>query len=382
MAANTLTNLYPDLYAALNQVSREQVGFIPSVGRNSGAERAAVGETVRIPIAGAANVGDTTPAMVVPDPTGQTVTNTTITISNSRVAEFGFVGEEQLGLNNGGGYLSIQAQMIAQAMRSLCNEIETDLGETFVATSRAYGTAATTPFSTTMIDTANVRKILADNGAPLSNLNLVIDSTAGAKMRTLTQLTKANEANDATLLRQGVLLDIHGFAIRESAKVQTTTAIGTAANYVTDGSTLPVGTTTIHVDTGTGTVLAGDIITFAGDTNKYVVTTGFAGDGDMDVVIAAPGLQQTLADGVAMSLGAVGTMNMAFDREAIQLVTRAPALPAEGDTAVDRTVITDPISGLAFEVSIYLGYRKVRYELAIAWGQKVIKPEHTAILLG
>jgi len=292
--ANTLTNLYPDLYAALNKVSREQVGFIPAVGRNSAMARAAVGENIRIPIAGAANVGNTTPAMAIPEPTDQTVTNTVVTISNSRVAEFGFVGEEQLGLNNGGGYLSVQAQMIAQAMRALCNEIETDLAETYIATSRAYGTAGTTPFASTMADTAQVRKILADNGAPLSDLNLVIDSTAGATMRTLTNLTKANEANDSSLLRQGVLLDVHGFAIRESAQVQNSGTIGTAANYVTDGSTLPVGTTTIHVDTGTGTVVAGDVITFAGDTNKYVVTTGFAGDGDMDVVIAAPGLKETL----------------------------------------------------------------------------------------
>ena len=377
--ANTLTNLYPDLYAALNQVSREQVGLIPAVGRNSGAARAAVGENVRIPIAGAANVGNTTPAMAIPEPTDQTVTNTVITISNSRVAEFGFVGEEQLGLNNGGGYLSVQAQMIAQAMRALCNEIETDLAETYIAASRAYGTAGTTPFSSTMADTAQVRKILADNGAPLANLNMVIDSTAGAAMRTLTNLTKANEAGDTTLLRQGVLLDVHGFAIRESAQIQNSGTIGTAASYVADGAAA-IGDTTITLKTGTGTLLPGDVVTFAGDTNKYVVTTGLAAAGD--VVIAAPGLMETLADGTALSLGAAATMNMAFDREAIQLVTRAPALPEEGDLALDRMVVTDPISGLAFEVSIYGGYRKVRYELAIAWGQKVIKPEHTAILLG
>ena len=377
--ANTLTSLIPDLYAALNVISREQVGFIPSVGRNSGAARAAVGEAVIIPIAGAANVGDTTPAMAVPEPTDQTISNTSITISASRVAEFGFVGEEQLGLNNGPGYLSVQGQMIAQAMRSLCNEIETDLAETYIATSRAYGTAGTTPFASTMADTAQVRKILADNGSPLSNLNLVIDSTAGANMRTLTNLTKANEANDSSLLRQGVLLDIHGFAIRESAQVQNSGTVGTAANYVADGAAA-IGDTAITLKTGTGTLLAGDVITFAGDTNKYVVTTGITEAGD--VVIAAPGLQETLADGVALSLGAAATMNMAFDREAVQLVTRAPALPQEGDIAIDRRTITDPISGLAFDVAIYAGYRKVRYELAIAWGQKVIKPEHTAILLG
>ena len=375
---NTLTGLIPDLYAALNVISREQVGFIPSVGRNSGAQRAAVGEDVVIPIAGVANVGDTTPSMAVPEPTDQTVTNTKITITASRVAEFGFVGEEQLGLNNGPGYLSVQAQMIVQAMRSLVNEIETDLAETYVAASRAYGTAGTTPFASTMADTAQVRKILADNGAPLSNLNLVIDSTAGAAMRTLTNLTKANEANDSSLLRQGVLLDVHGFAIRESAQVQSATK-GTGTGYVSDGGAA-IGETDIVIKTGTGTVVAGDVVTFAGDTNKYVVTTGATAAGT--ITIAAPGLLETLVGDAAMTIGADYVANMAFDREAVQLVTRAPALPQEGDIAIDRRTITDPISGLAFDVAIYAGYRKVRYELAIAWGQKVIKPEHTAILLG
>ena len=388
MAANTLTNLMPDLYAALNKVSREQVGFIPSVGRNSGAERVAVGETLRIPIAGAANVGNTTPAMAIPDPTGQTVTNTTITISKSRVAEFGFVGEEQLGLNNGGSYLSIQGQMIAQAMRALVNEIETDVAATIYAgASRAYGTAGTAPFASTLADTAQVRKILADNGAPLMDLNMVIDSTAGARMRVLTNLTKANEANDASLLRQGVLLDVHGFALRESAKVASFTK-GAMASATTDSTGYAIGETAITLATaGTGVVSAGDVITFAGDTNKYVVASAtFAGanpaSGDI-ITLAAPGLMEAVAaSAIAITVGGSYTANAGFDREAIQLVTRAPALPQEGDLAMDRTVITDPVSGLAFEVSIYGGYRKVRYELAIAWGQKVIKPEHVAILLG
>lgn len=382
--ANTLTNLYPDLYAALDKVSRELVGFIPAVGRNSGAERAAVGENVRIPITPVGNVGDTTPAMAIPEPTDQTITNTVITITKSRVAEFGFVGESQKGLNNGVGYMSIQAQMIAQAMRKLVNEVEADVAAQAIYASRAYGTAGTTPFASTLADTAQLHKILADNGAPLTDKQLVINTSTGANLRTLTNLTKANEAGTTDMLRSGVLLDVHGFAIRESAQLGSHTA-GTGSGATTDAAGYAIGATTITLaSAGTGTILAGDVITFAGDTNKYVVVTGDADvSGGGTVVIAAPGLRKAIpASATAITVTATFANNLAFDREAIQLVTRAPALPQEGDIAIDRTTITDPISGLTFEVSIYGGYRKVRYEIALAWGVKTIKPENVALLIG
>lgn len=378
--ANTLTDLFPDLYAALDVVSREQVGFIPAVTMNATDGRAAVGESVRVPITGAANVVDITPAMVTPEPTDQVVTNTEIIITKSRAAEFGWVGEEQKGLNNGPGYLTIRAGQMAQAMRSLTNEIETDLASLYKATSRAFGTAGVTPFASTLQDTAEVRKILSDNGSPLGDLQLIIDSTAGAKMRTLTQLTKANEANDDSLLRQGVLLDVHGFAIRESAKAANVVN-GTGTAYTSDTAGYAIGDTVITLITGSGTVLAGDVVTFSGDTNKYVVEVGVAAPGA--ITLAAPGLQEPIAaSAVAMTIGGDFVANMAFSRSALQLVTRAPALPEEGDMAIDRTLITDDRSGLSFEVSIYPGYRKVRYEIAIAWGFKNIKPEHTSLLLG
>jgi len=378
--ANTLTSLVPDLYAALDIVSRELVGMIPSVALNTGAERAAVNESVRVPVTGAANVSNISPAMAIPEPTDQTVSNVAIQITKARAAEFGFVGEEQLGLNNGPGYVSVQAGMIAQAMRSLTNEIEADLTGLYLTTSRAFGTAGTTPFASNLTDTANVRKILMDNGAPTSDMQLIIDTTAGAKMRTLTQLTKANEANDESLLRQGVLLDVHGMAIRESAQITTNTN-GTGTAYTSNTAGYAVGDTAITLITGSGTILAGDVITFAGDLNKYVVETGLAAPGVL--TLAAPGLRQAVAaSAVALTVGGDFTSNIAFDRNAIQLVTRAPALPQEGDLALDRMMITDDRSGLAFEVSIYGGYRKVRYEIALAWGVKNIKPQHTCLLLG
>ena len=381
--ANTITNLIPDAYAALDVVSRELVGFIPSVARDATADEIAVGQTLRVPVSPAnAAGGDVTAAMVFPSAANQTIANKTLTISKSRFFPFSWNGEEEKGVNKGPGFLSLKQDQIAQAFRAAINEMETDIATAaYKGASRAYGTAGTTPFASSLIDPANLKKILDDNGAP-ADRSLVIDTTAGAKMRGLTQLTNINQSGDASMLRQGTLLDLSGFMVRESAKIQSVTK-GTGAAYAVDlVAGYPVGSTTIHVDTGTGTILAGDCVTFAGDANIYVVATGFAGDGDGDIVLAEPGLRKALANDVAMTIGGNFTANVGFSRNSILLATRLPAVPSDGDLASDRAVITDERTGISFELAVYPGYRMNVYHVSVAWGVSVIKPEHAAILLG
>jgi hypothetical protein len=161
---------------------------------------------------------------------------------------------------------------------------------------------------------------------------------------------------------------------------------GNGTGYLTNlGATLPVGSTDIIIDTGTGTVLAGHGGTVAGDTNKYLVTTGVAAPGT--ITIAEPGLKQTLADGVAMTIGASSNeQNMFFDRNAITLITRPPALPringVPTDSAAERMMVQDPVTGIPFEISLYTQYKQVKIEVALAWGFKITKPEHVGVLLG
>ncbi|HHL2824771.1 TPA: P22 coat - protein 5 family protein [Citrobacter murliniae] len=373
--ANTLTSLVPDLYESLDIVSRELSGFIPSVTLDATAERAALNQAIRIPITPAAAAEDVSPGQLPPDDGDQTVGNTPFTITKSRMVPFRWTGEEQKGVNTGPGYANIRRDQITQAMRTLVNEIEVDVGVQAYKASRATGTAGTTPFATNLGDTAQVRKILSDNGAPLSDLQCVIDTTAGANIRTLAQLTKANEAGTIALRAQGTLLELHGFVLRESAGVARHTA-GTGASYVTNGA-LTVGTTVIPVQTGSGTIIAGDVVTIG--NYKYVVTSALSGG---NVTIGAPGLREAVSSGSTVTLAAAYTANVAFSRSAIVLATRAPALPEEGDMADDRMMIQDPRTGMAFEVSMYKQYRRVRYEIAAAWGVQNIKPAHTALLLG
>ena len=386
MTTNTLTNLIPDLYAALDVVSRELVGMIPAVTVDASVNRAAVNENVRVPIAPANTAGgDITPAMSIPAEADQTIGYSTIAITKARAFPFSWNGEEQRGLNNGPGYLGIRANQIAQAMRAAVNEVETDLCALHAVMSRAAGAAGTTPFATNTAGLTAARQILADNGAPLSDASLVLNTTAGANLRTLLNVNSARDESRMPITQQGVITRISDLNIRESAQVVTSTA-GTGATVKTNTAGYAIGATTITLKStgGTGTVVAGDVITFAGDTNQYVVTSG---DSDISdggtITIAAPGLRKAIAASeTAITIVAAAARSMAFSRSAIVLATRLPERPAEGDLALDVMTITDPRSGLSFEVAIYGGYRKIRYEIALAWGVKCIKPEHTALLLG
>lgn len=383
--ANTLTGLIPDLYAGLDVVSRELVGFIPSVRRDSRVERAAVGQAVKYHVAPAAVGVNIVPGMAIPEPADQTIGFGSMQITKARAFPFGFVGEEERGLNNNGpGALSVQADMFAQALRALVNEIELDVStEAAANASRATGTVGS-PFSTNLGDSAQLRKILDDNGAPLSGRSLVGSTSMGAALRTLGNLTKVNEAGTTMTLRDGEILPLHGFSVKESGQAKYVTKGTASAAASTNTAGYAVGATTIGLaSAGTGTFVAGDIVQFAGDANRYVVVTG---DADVSnggtIVIQAPGLRQAIpAQATLISTTASYTANVGFSSNALVLAVRQPALPQGGDAAIDSMTLTDERSGLTFEVRVYGGYRKIRYEVAAAWGVKAVKPEHIAMLV-
>ena len=388
--ANTLTSLIPTIYEALDIVSREMIGFIPAVSKNTSAERAAVNQSILIPITQAIVAADTTPAVTAPNSGDQVITNVSMAITKSRHAPIRWNGEEQKGLINAGSYGGILKNQFVQAFRTLTNEIETDLfNASYQFSSRAYGTAGTTPLGVNgdLSDIAQVRKILDDNGAPQTDLQLVLGSSAVANMRgKQSLLLRLNESGSSALLRGGSISDlpVEGFNLYNSNAIQAITK-GTGASYTTNTAGYAIGATDITLITGTGTVLAGDVVTFAGDANQYVVTTGVAAPGTITI---ASGLKKAIAaSAVALTVVATSTPNMAFSKSAIQLVTRAPASPINPDgsamdMADDVIQLTDPNSGITFEVAVYRQFMQLVYHVRLAWGVKAIKSAHIATLLG
>jgi hypothetical protein len=379
--ANTLTDLIPDLYEALDVVSRELTGFIPAVSRSSSIERAALNEDVIVPVTTAASSADNTPGVNAPDTGDTTVDNVKVAITKSKHVPVRWNGEETKGLENAGTFSSIQADRFYQAMRTLVNEIESDIWfETYRRASRAFGTAGTTPFATAndLSDFAGVLRILEENGAPTNDIQLVLGHAAIGNMRgKQSGLFKVNEAGSADMLRNGMTDRVMNMAIRHSHAVRLHVK-GSGAGYLVDGAGV-VGSVAVPVDTGTGTVLAGDVVSFAADAaNKYVS----AGLTDASLALNKPGLLTSIADNNAITVGGSYAGNVAFARSAVVLATRAPALPKGGDSADDAITIVDERTGLAFEVAVYRQFLQTVYHVRLAWGTRAIKPEHIGLLLG
>ena len=389
--ANTVsfTNLAPILYRSMDRVARELSGFIPSSMVNaSGVTIAAQGDKVQsLRTTEAIDKASYTPAMTVPDSGDKTNVMDEFAIDQYVGKELPLKGETVKRLKNIAEYGKWIEDEFAQMMRSAVNEMEAYLGGiAYKAASRAYGTAGSNPFASNITAIGNLRKILKDNGCPVQDgaLSLVLDTTAGsAGIGNIAQLQKINESGDGgDLLRQGLLGILGGFNIRESAGVQLHTK-GTATGFDAAGGE-PLGETVVAVDgSDAGTILAGDVVTFAGDTNKYVVNSATAsGAASGNITLNRPGLRAALADTVEGTIGDSFTANVAFHRSAIEFAARAPAQPEGGDAAVDSMIIVDPISGIPFEFRMYKGYGMNKIELNIFYGGKAWKPEFIALLLG
>jgi|LNFM01.1.fsa_nt_gb P22 coat protein - gene protein 5 len=389
--ANDLTAIIGDIWTAMDVVSRELVGYVPSVMMAAGVTPAAVGQTVEYPIAPAQTASDIVPAMTPPSNNDNTFQIGTMQITKARAVKFNFLGEEQRSLNAGSGpnYLSAQGMIVAQGLRTLTNEVEGDLADTARrAASRAFGTPGTTPFGSAVDnlgDLAQIRKILDDNGAPATGRSFVMNTATGANLRSTKNLSRVNEAGDQMNLRQGELMDIFGMSLKETGQSRSQTK-GTAAGATTNAAGYAIGATVITLaSAGTGTIVQGDYATFAGDPNKYLVRTG---DTDVSnggtITLALPGLRQAIPAGAtAITLSnSYAVAGVGFSQDAIHLAARPPARPQNGDLAIDVMMVTDPRSGLTFEFAIYPGYRMMYGEIGLAWGTHASKTEHIALLQG
>lgn len=388
--SQTLTGFTELIYQARDIIAREPIGFASSVIINSGSEGVSLGGTVKSFIAGEPTLNtDHAPAMTIPAGDDMTSTVDEMTIGQVARVNIPLKGETVRQLDNTVGRQNFVNNVLAQAIRKITNAIEAHVGTVAKnGASRAVGTAGTTPFASSHALIPEANQILTDNGAPQDGQrSLILSTGAATKLKTLSHIYKVNEGGSDAALRSGVLLDIDGVAIKQSAGVASHTK-GTLASSPTSaaaGFALGATSITLTASVGTGTIVAGDALSIANDTtNVYVVKTGVADASTAaTLVLNANGLRKaTGASTRALTLAANYTANVLFHRSAIELVMRPPAMPDGGDQASDRMTVVDPNSGLVFEVALYKGYGMNMMEIVCYYQAKVWKPDFVSTILG
>lgn len=375
--ANIFTALQPVLYSAAQEVSNEPFGVIAAITSDFDDKGVAVGDAVKVPVAPIRAVKSFTPSMAMPTGDDATADGVSVTITNTDYVDWNLTGEQIKSLENAGSDREWVRQMIAQGMRALRNKAEVAACNAIkIGASRAVGTAGTNPFASDINIIPDVRKVLFDNGAPMADLQLCIDSSAGTSARKLGIIQQAYQAGNDQERRSGDLLRQFGFSIRESAGISAHTK-GTGTAYVTSGST-GIDVPSVALVTGSGTVLAGDVVTFAADTaNKYVVNNGVAAPGTIS--LGRPGAQIVIPTANALTVGNNYVPNLAFERSAVVGVMRAPIIPA--NPIINQTLISDKF-GMTYLLLQIAGYGMTTWQLHIAYGFKVVQGEHVAVVMG
>jgi len=375
--ANTLTALAPTLFSAAKEVAAEPFGVVSAINTTFDDKGVAKGDTVQVPVAPVRAASDFSPSNVASTGADATGTTVGVQITKSRKVDWHLSGEQLRSLDNGADSQEWARQLIMQGMRTLRNEAEVDAALAVkLGASRAIGTAGTTPFASDVNLLVDARKILSDNGAPKADMQFVGDTSAEAAMLKLGILQNAYQAGSDAERRSGNINRQFGFLPNASAGIATHTK-GTGASYTTNTAGYAVGATAITLITGTGTVLAGDVVTFAGDTNKYVVASALAGG---VVTLAAPGLRQAIpAAATAMTVGSNYVPNLAFERNAIVGTLRPPLMPA--NPTIKQMLVSDN-KGMTYLMLEIAQYGQITWELHLAWGFKTVNPEFSALVLG
>jgi len=378
---NNLTDLIPDLYDSLDIVSREQIGVMSAATRNAKADSVSLGQKLMVPIANPRKTQDIRPGQE-PTGSGDDFDTVEIEIKKMKTADPICWDGEQEG-TQGAQLDPMVKDQITQAMRSLANEIEADLAlegvVAGIAAGNVYGQKGVTPFAGTLGDMAQMRRILNDMGAPISDRQFVANSLAAANLLSVNNLTSVAHSGGESELRNGIIRPLMGINVWESGGFNPIEA-GNADGYLTNG-TAEKGARQVYIDSGSGTFKRGNIIRFGDDTTKYVVAEDVPSGATVLPIVGR--LQSAIVDNTEIVIETDTYMpSIAFHRNALVLACRPPKMPRRGDKALDVTNIVDPVSGLAFQAALYGGYMENRLEIRAAWGWKAVSPRHILTLFG
>lgn len=371
--ANVLTEVTPKLLAQGLMALRENSISPILVNRAYEPMAGQKGSTIDVPIPSAITAQAVTPAATPPSTADVAPTSVPIALDQWFEAPFYLTDKDVLEAMD--GTIPMQA---SEAIKALINKVDTQILSNYVDFYGWYGTAGTTPFASSTIDATQIRKVLNQQLAPMDDRRLMLDPDAEAKALELRAFQDMSFSGSAMAILEGKINRKFGFDWFMNQNIPTHTA-GTGASMQTAAAG-SVGATTIAIDTGTGTLVVGDIITFAGHTQTYTITAAVA-DVSSATIAFQPALKAAVDNDALITKKASHVVNLAFHRDAIAFATRPLESDATGLGAIIQSAV-DPISGLTLRLEVTREHKRTRFSYDMLWGSKVVRRELGGRLAG
>ena len=378
--ANTLSNIMPKILARGLLALREQAVMPRLVNGDFGSDAAEKGDTIDVGIPSAQSATDVTPAAVPPTPASNTPGKVQIQLNNWKKTNFHLSDKDMAEIDRNRDFLPMQ---MSEAVRALANVVNEDIHDEYKGVYGYQGTAATTPFASTVAGATNSRKQLHSQRCPKGNRRGVLDFDAEANALALSPFSDAEKVGANGVKIEGEIGRKYGIDWYADDAVVTHTK-GTVTD-VTVGSTTAIGVSALLIKGGStlGTMAAGDVFTIAGDSQNYVVQTL------VSVVSAGvntsidPPLQVIASSTGAITVKATHVVNLVFHRDAFAFANR-PLAASSADLQLGSRILsmTDPQTGITLRLEVSRQHKQVVWELDILWGAKLVRPELATRLAG
>jgi hypothetical protein len=368
----------PKILAAGLRVLREQARMPRLVNGDYSTEAAEKGDTIDVPVSKAVTSYDIAPTAHQATAADTTPGKVQIPLDNWRGAAFYLTDKDMKEIDRNRHFLPLQSQ---EAVRSLANDVNSDVMLEYKGIYGYTGTAGTTPFASTVTAAVNTRKVLNQQLCPRDSRRAVVDYDTEANMLALSQFSDVEKVGESAPKIEGEIGRKYGIDWYTDDDVKTHTN-GTAwALGCTVGSTTAANASTLNIKSSSaGTALVGDVFTIAGDTQTYVVTasTNLTSAG-VDVTIDPP-LKAIATAADALTAKASHVVNLAFHREAFALAMR----PLAGVTETNPYIMSmmDDQTGLTLRLEVTRQNKQDKWEFDVLWGAKLVEARMATRLAG
>ncbi len=394
--ANTLTSLIPKV------ISRG----LPALRANAVTPRLATdysfmiggpgheGNVLTIPTGATQAVATVTPGPTAPANVDHTAGSVSLTIDTHEDTRFHLTDQELSQIAADDTFVPLQMEM---AFKAMGDNFDAALLALYVDIYGAAGTPGTAPFASSLAPwtgSTGGRKILMDQLSPVGPWGAVLDPAAEGNLLANATLLAANSRGTDEQVRTGRIGTALGVDWNMNQNVPTHT-VGTLTNGTgmlakVNDAAYTVGESTVDIDDTSlsGTVVAGDIFSVAGDTQTYAVTAGAtAATNALAGMAFAPTSQVAWANNAVVTFlgGATGgtnhVANMVMHPGAFGYAFGTPPNNLSLNPTARRTV-RDSVTGIPLRVRVVEQHYQTTWYIDYIYGVNTIRKELAVRLAG